>query len=379
MEMENIPTADEVRAQLRCMLCGKRFLANENPARFLALIVDKTLNQEVISQKIIGIELFGDRYLRRNISDVRITARNLRKVLAAYYAAEGQGDQVIIELPKPPSGGEPRLPAGEAYKPLFSYNRDSDAVKDFKLGMYYCSRGMASDYEKAIHLFKRVRKALPSHTGAAIGIAEALCFATHFEGLFLSYDECHSVLKKVASYLDSVSRGALTYWRLHAVSAYMFWLNGQVDEARRFYENALRLDRASTESFPPYIFYLCTSKSPSDGMRLSKRYLDSHVDQIAAHIFHARMLIVNKEFDTAETVLKSALEMDVGSPSVRITLALLCVHQKRPDDAIKHYELLKLLIDAPAYSYAVKAFWHYARKWPESMKTKWRKRLPLPT
>jgi hypothetical protein len=138
-ENEDIPVEAEVRAQLGRMLASKRFIAQENPAEFLKLVVEKAIKNELITQAIIGCELFPTKYEKNDISDGRVTALKLRAALAGYYAQEGRYDPVIITLPTPP-GSNARLPTGAAYKPAFRYHPQSQARKEYSRGLSMLSQ-----------------------------------------------------------------------------------------------------------------------------------------------------------------------------------------------------------------------------------------------
>ena len=80
-ETESVPPREQIESQLYRMLNSERFIANENPARFLKLVVEKAVKGDPVTQSIIGCELFPTKYAQNDISDVRVTASNLRAVL----------------------------------------------------------------------------------------------------------------------------------------------------------------------------------------------------------------------------------------------------------------------------------------------------------
>src|SRR5438046_1835960 len=92
-----------VRPQLERVLASPGFARNERLSRFLRFIVERRLEgrDDELKESLIGIEVFGNRdYDPSQDSVVRTEASRLRARLAAYYAAEGRSDSVIIELPK---------------------------------------------------------------------------------------------------------------------------------------------------------------------------------------------------------------------------------------------------------------------------------------
>jgi Tol biopolymer transport system component len=88
--------------------------------RFLKYVVETTLEGKgpLIKEYVIALEVFdkSDAYDPREDSTVRTEANKLRARLSRYYENEGQGDPVIISVPK---GG---------YVPAFEVRRDETAA-----------------------------------------------------------------------------------------------------------------------------------------------------------------------------------------------------------------------------------------------------------
>ncbi len=106
-----------VRKQLQRVLASSGFARNERLSRFLRFVVELHLEgRDVeIKESLIGIDVFGrpPGFDPQQDSIVRTEAARLRARLAEYYAGEGSGDTLVIELPK---GG---------YSPVF---RETSAV-----------------------------------------------------------------------------------------------------------------------------------------------------------------------------------------------------------------------------------------------------------
>jgi TolB-like protein len=95
---------EDVRKQLERVLASKGFARNERLSRFLRVVVERHLEgrDSDLKESIIGIEVFGRKpgFDPKQDSTVRSEAGRLRARLIEYYAGEGSGDAVIIELPK---------------------------------------------------------------------------------------------------------------------------------------------------------------------------------------------------------------------------------------------------------------------------------------
>jgi TolB-like protein len=109
-----MPPADAmpkgVREQLERVLANRGFARNERMSRFLRFVVEGQLEgrPEELKESVIAIEVFGRKPdPNKQDSIVRTEASRLRARLAEYYAADGRGDPVIIELPK--GGYAPRF------------------------------------------------------------------------------------------------------------------------------------------------------------------------------------------------------------------------------------------------------------------------------
>ena len=119
-------SAEVVRKHLERVLASHGFARNERLSRFLRVIVERHLEgrDAELKESVIGIEVFGRQpgFDAKQDSTVRTEAARLRARLAEYYAGDGIGDRVIIDLPK---GG---------YIPAF---RSSGAVKKDKTKTWY--------------------------------------------------------------------------------------------------------------------------------------------------------------------------------------------------------------------------------------------------
>src|SRR6516165_2889445 len=103
--------SEAVRKQLERVLASEGFGRNERLSRFLRFVVERHLEgrDSELKESLVAVEVFG----RKPDCDpkldsiVRSEAARLRSRLVEYYAREGSGEPLILELPK---GG---------YTPLF--------------------------------------------------------------------------------------------------------------------------------------------------------------------------------------------------------------------------------------------------------------------
>jgi TolB-like protein/Flp pilus assembly protein TadD len=117
IELQKEPPSleESARHQLTSILESKSFRQVDRLQRFLRFIVEETLagRGSMLKEYPIGIEVFGKEssFDPRMDPIVRVQARRLRIRLTNYYRDEGQGDEIIIELPK--GGYTPNLRRSE--------------------------------------------------------------------------------------------------------------------------------------------------------------------------------------------------------------------------------------------------------------------------
>jgi Tol biopolymer transport system component len=99
-----VTDGETVRAQLGRILCSTVFVSSPRMSKFLRFVVETTLDgkSESIKEYVIAIEVFDKAadYDPQTDSTVRTEAGKLRARLARYYETEGNGDPVIIRIPK---------------------------------------------------------------------------------------------------------------------------------------------------------------------------------------------------------------------------------------------------------------------------------------
>lgn len=98
------PDREQKLAQLEKMLQSRTLQNSESLKAFLRFVVEKTVEDASapLKEYTIATEVFGRNsdYDPRIDSVVRVQAGRLRTKLQEYYATEGKGDSVIIDLPK---------------------------------------------------------------------------------------------------------------------------------------------------------------------------------------------------------------------------------------------------------------------------------------
>jgi hypothetical protein len=101
--VQEINSADEIRAELQTVLASAAFVRSERLSQFLRFICEMTLKGEgaKLNEYAIAHEVFsrGSEYSPNEDSVVRRQAHSLRQKLHDHYAGEGGNCRVRIELP----------------------------------------------------------------------------------------------------------------------------------------------------------------------------------------------------------------------------------------------------------------------------------------
>jgi tetratricopeptide (TPR) repeat protein len=98
------PGAEAVRRQLDRILQSSGFVRNERLSRFLRFVVESHLEarDQDLKESVLAVQIFGrpPDYDSKRDAVVRTEAGRLRARLSEYYLGEGNGDVLVIELPK---------------------------------------------------------------------------------------------------------------------------------------------------------------------------------------------------------------------------------------------------------------------------------------
>lgn len=343
-EDQGIPIRDEIINQLNRIIGCERFQANENPARFLFVVVNKALDGEPIKQSVIGHELFPEKYLKGDISDVRVTARNLRRVLAEYYEQEGREDLVIISFPPPPENTSTKLPAGTAYKPLFKYNPRSSAWKDYSQGALYLQQLTEVGLRNALGSFDAVIKTAPHHSAAHAGTAEAYCifamFDRHAKPLLILAHE--AALRAARS--DPAS------WRGHAALGLVYSCLWEWDKAAASFATALERDSLATQNCAWYCYYLLAVGKPDDALQFAKRRADARPENFNIRLIYALVLYVTRQYEMADQMLVPLLRLQLYQLDWRVLFLKVLVglrHSGWPDLSALNDSLMNAIKSHP--------------------------------
>lgn len=342
---ETIPTEEEITIELRRVLGGRRFSANQNSARFLALVVGKAIRGEPIRQSIIGSELFPDKYAKNDISDVRVTANKLRRILAEYFEQEGKDDPVVIALPTPPGPNEPKLPEGKAYKPLFSYNSRNAAVADYLTGCFHLAQADPESDPAAMRHFNRAIEREPRYSAPYVGKAELLLrWAIYGGWRYAIQGSGPRSVRQCLADAERLLRVALRHdshaWRAHATLGAVHTCYCRWAEAGQCFEDALNINAHDTryQSWY-YAAYLLAVGRTDDAMQIVQSRSRRNPDDPTARTIHGCFLYMARDFSHASLALSHAGNMDERNWISAFVLAQVFLEEGSPETSLTALEL----------------------------------------
>jgi hypothetical protein len=119
-EVNDVPTAEEIRAAMERIVASSGFVRSPQLVAFLRFVVESTLCGDTVHIKsyTIGVEALGrgERFDPQIDPIVRVEAARLRKALASFFAGQGAGSPVTIEIPL--GRYVPRFGRRKNYRPI---------------------------------------------------------------------------------------------------------------------------------------------------------------------------------------------------------------------------------------------------------------------
>jgi hypothetical protein len=102
-DTSDVPTAEEIRAAVERIVVSSPFRRSPQLIAFLRFVVEAALGgkADYIKSYTIGVEALGrsEGFDPQADPIVRVEAARIRRALASYFAAEGAGLPVTIEIP----------------------------------------------------------------------------------------------------------------------------------------------------------------------------------------------------------------------------------------------------------------------------------------
>jgi Tfp pilus assembly protein PilF len=305
-ENDGVPPRAEVEKQLERMLAGKRLKASPNRRMLLEYVVKKYLENETISEDIIGYTLFPG-YEADESDIVRVTANQLRKTLSLYYAAEGLDEFVRIELPP-----------GPKYKPVFTYNPRLPAHQEYSRGLYMLSRNRLGHAQR--HFTKAVQLQ-PRYLEAYLGQVTASLLSplfpigsgrTGFEAGPPARDDpdfsaWFPAIRTAVARALAIDRKS---WRAHVIRGVMHAYQHHWEKAARAFDTALRISPDKTRDDPWYVAHLVTRGKLDEASAIVSAKVKDSPNDVVLLTQHGLLLYTTRNLHLAHAVFLGASSLD---------------------------------------------------------------------
>jgi len=244
------PTRAEQEQQIKRLLGSKTFEKAQGPRSLLAYIADrhfegKTVSEPELAQNVLGMK----EWVQGKLSVVRTQMGRLRRRLTDYYIKYGGDDLVVVTVP--------------GYQIAFSYARESEAARQYRVGMLYLAKGLP------VHAHERFLKATqwtPDYAIAYAGLANAdllLCILRGEGGgeQRLAYAE------KAAN--KAVELNSET-WEAHVALGAIFSFRREWEKAWAAFNTALQINEPGTQGNGWYLMFILAGMVPEATINLTE-------------------------------------------------------------------------------------------------------------
>jgi tetratricopeptide (TPR) repeat protein len=295
------PNQDEVMRALEKILASAYFNTSTTQSRLLRFVVERALAKEEIKANHIVTELYGN--TKTDIHRVKSTANIVRTKLTQYHAAEGGENLVRIELPP-----------GPGYRPRFSYNFDTHALRALK-------RADAAQSDLAFLSLWR----------ANIALNEARALERRYAPIHEAIAE-HGLLSLIVDHVfndmksdvpnntgyDETTwrsnkeswRAALALnkksWRAALVRAWLLGLGHQWDLAAKSFAEAIEFNKENVQKSLSYAAYLIFLGKEEEGLEIVSRNIKAAPQSMGSILLAAFLLYLTRRHEGAVQVLSHA-------------------------------------------------------------------------
>ncbi len=330
-----------VRTQLERILESKAFARSPRISRFLAFVVDQTIEgqESKLKEYLLGVEVFGrlDSFDPRIDSIVRVEARRLRFKLDKYYDTEGQIDPIRIHFRKGcyvPSFAEKRpdeeFTNGElADVPYVTAIENPHAFALYARGRYCLDRWTPDGIAEAVSCFTQVLDEDTDCASAHAGLATSWMFASLL-GLMPARDVVpkaqQSAMHALAISPDCSEARSI----LGIASALYDW---EWSDAEPKLRKAVLSNPCDTGARLWYGLYLVLAGRPEDAVREARKAQQAAPTSLTAHLAVGFACHSGRAYDEALMQYRLAQDLDPKFYGSYLATALLFTDQQMFEQA----------------------------------------------
>ncbi|HEY6251240.1 MAG TPA: hypothetical protein VI685_14880 [Candidatus Angelobacter sp.] len=302
-----------------------------------------TLAGEEITEKYIRAKVFPTPPYKSESNIARRTIDLVRGLLNEYYAEDGKEDAVIIGLPTPPPGKRIKFRAGEAYRPVFSYNPRHPDSQKFRLGLHFLNEKSPESINQALGYLHELALSETGHPAAEIALVETLCAMSVYMSRSSPTRELFSVAFQI---VKNVIESNPDDWHPHAARGALLLCCHEIKSATAEFHTALRLDKTRTQHYAWYHAFLFTVGQRNQALQLARSHAAESIESPYAQTALGIYLYALREFKEAEAVFQNSLTLDRNCWLTHLALSALYLSVDRPDEALDHYTHLQVLVGA---------------------------------
>ena len=347
-----------VLTELARITASEHFRRSHLLTRLLTYLVHATLAGDTSRLREFNLAL---ECLRRNPSrfdphkdsSVRVAANRLRQKLAAYYAAEGAGSYVRIELPvggyiprfvRPGGLSEISPRAGGTVARTKPRETKVEARDLYDRGRFALRQQGAPGYRKAVELFGRTLKVDPQFAEAWSSLAHAYLGLVGMVAV-PSLPDIDAARSAVLRALELDPQLGEAYASLASIT-FRYDLDWQ--RAAPLYREAIALSPRSRYAHHAFAFALTMNGrfAEADAEYQIARDLDP-LDQ-TLRCQHALMPIYTGRYEEAEAALLAILDIDQDNILARALLGATYLYSRQPARALDEYQ--RIIDQSPAIS-----------------------------
>ena len=348
------PSRHEIELQLERMLAHPHVRAKKLQSEILGFLVGSALEGKKVTELTLFEEFYSVDQFNAGDTHVRAMVNNTRRLLKEYYEGDGKDDSVIIALPAPKRSSKrkkhykiEKRPAGEAYRPQFSYNPRAPIAKQLEIANHLLI-GNPAQIERSLWRLDAISKAQPNHPDVILAIAEAVGSQLLIGGIYSEDLRAHFVAGGLL-WIDKLDRSTADAWRIHNVRGLLHFVGGEIDKAKKEFAKALKLDRAATIGRGWYTQFLFAAGEKEEALQLTALLADENASNAHAQAFWGIRLGNEKRYGEAESAFRQALELDRNCWAAHYGMAQLCQAAGNLEKANEHIKRLEALVEPAVY------------------------------
>lgn len=316
------PTEAEIRDQLRRILESPQFRNAQTQSEVLTIVVEKALTGETIAE----VDLTPGRFQAESTKG-RANASLVRSKLAAYYRAGGMDDVVSIELPP-----------GASYKPEFTLNGKSEAVRYFMKGMAHRGDFSLRSLIHAKDAFAIALRFSPGHafalaalieTRLLLSVAAALLSVIHHRRFRYVLDATGEDIGELREQFPERT------WQADLFAGVGALLCANWPDAQGFIDSAFRANPEEAGASLWYAMYLTFLGRYPEAEAILKAHLESDPFDALINLAAAAFYYFSGEYLVALEHNRRAYRPDGdGSDACHLLFGLLQLALRHPDKAL---------------------------------------------